>query len=84
MKTHFGIKVKKKDGGEKLIDNVSIPVFRGTLDTLRHCPDTTSAVATMFFEFGEEMFEVELTEEQICQLNLQSFKKAEPKKPWRK
>lgn len=82
MKAHFGIRVISEDGHKKFIDNVSIPVLRGTMESVKSLPGTVSTVAVLCFDDGLEDYEIELTETQICALNLQSFRKAERPKAW--
>jgi len=82
MKAHFGIKVLKNDGGSKFIDNVSIPVLRGTMESAKTLPGIVGTVAVLCFDDGVEDYEIELTEHQIASLNLQSFRKAERPKAW--
>lgn len=75
-KARFGAKVTKKDGTQKLIDHISLPVLRGSLDVLGKMEDTEKAEGIMMVEFGNDFMEVTLTEKQICDLNLQQFEKS--------
>jgi len=75
-KARFGARVTKKDGTKKLIDHISLPVLRGSLDVLGKMEDTVKAEGIMMVEFGDDFMEVTLTEKQICDLNLQEFGKA--------
>ncbi|MCL1948278.1 MAG: hypothetical protein FWF59_00905 [Turicibacter sp.] len=73
-KTRFGVRVTKKDGTKKLIDHISLPVLRGSLDVLGKMEDNAKAEGVMMVELGEDFMEVVLTEEQICNMNLERFR----------
>lgn len=83
-KAHFGIQITAEDGNKTFIDNITIPVLRGTMETANHLPGTKSTAALLCFDDGINEYEIELTDCQISSLNLQSFRKADPKKPWAK
>jgi len=74
-KARFGARLTKRDGTKKLIDHISLPVLRGSLEVLGKMDDTVKAEGVLMVEFGGDFMEVTLTEEQICQLNLQEFER---------
>jgi len=80
----FGIKVTYEDHSEKVIDDISLPVLRGSIQTQKKLPNVSDATAVLLFEFAEEQFNIELTEEQLTKLNIQSFNKAEVRKDYSK
>lgn len=84
MKAHFAIKVDSEGGTSKLIDNVSIPVLRGTMESAKSLAGTVKTTAILCFDDGVEEYQIELTELQIASLNLQSFRKADRPKAWAK
>ncbi|MCL1949144.1 MAG: hypothetical protein FWF59_05385 [Turicibacter sp.] len=82
MKAHFAIRVTHQDGHDQLIDNVSIPVLRGTMESAKNLSGTAATHAILCFDDGLEEYEIELTQSQITSLNLQSFRKADRPKVW--
>ena len=74
-KARFGARVTKRDGTKKFIDNINLPVLRGSLEVLGKMEDTVKAEGILMVEFGNDFMEVTLTDEQICNLNLQEFKR---------
>jgi hypothetical protein len=67
-KSRFGAKIIKKDGTQKTIDHIHPSVLSKSLTSLKQAPDNNDAVGVLFFEFGEELFNVELTSEQLEKL----------------
>lgn len=74
----FRIEVTKYNGIVKKIKDISISMLIPTIDSFVQLPDTRHVRAVMEFSSEESSFEVELTEDQILALSLQSFKKPEP------
>ena len=80
----FGIKVTYDDKSEKVINDISLPVLRGSIQSQKKLANVNDATAVLLFEFADEMFNIELTEEQISKLAIQSFNKVEQKKDYSK
>ena len=80
----FGIKVTYDDKSEKVINDISLPVLRGSIQSQKKLSNVNDATAVLLFEFADEMFNIELTEEQISKLAIQSFNKVEQRKDYSK
>ena len=72
-KSDFGIRLTFKDGQQKMVPDITLPILRGCLGTMSQLPQVQQALAYVEFEHYGSTYELELTEDQLCQLILSWF-----------